>query len=197
MTIYLESFNKESSIANGEVEVTSEYIIKSAKELNIAPENITFKPVSKTSTRNRNQQFQTLEILGYEVSREVMVNFTSLETYTDFSDKLASRNNIERVNTIFGATNESELNQKLVKMACENAKNKASQLAEGLGVKLGRVFAVTQDSDFSDINAAFEIKKYETASFSSMRASEQSKVQIIPKSISFKKSVNVVYKIRE
>jgi uncharacterized protein YggE len=79
----------------------------------------------------------------------------------------------------------------------KNAQKKAELLAEGLGVKLGVPFAVTQDADFADINAAFEIKGGGSSTWNYLGVAKKSEMQIIPKSISFKKSVNVVYKISE
>jgi uncharacterized protein YggE len=81
--------------------------------------------LSKSATRNRSREYQNLEIIGYEFSREVVVNFTSLENYTEFSDKISSRNNVEKVDTEFGLSNESEINKKLVKIACEKCTEKS------------------------------------------------------------------------
>lgn len=192
-------FDKDPKLATTAVSQRGGEIIKAAAEYGVAKDQITSTAIQKEVRRARDQNYAALDIQGYEVSQNFTIELKDTSRYSALADKLLTLKNVANLNTEFDVSNRDEITSKLVETACRNAKKKANDLAAGLDVKLGQPFAVTQDSDFSSLTAAFWAsggREPIATGFakSEMRSSDSSNM-FVPKSINIRKQVNVVYKI--
>lgn len=200
ITFNIVEFDKDPKLAAAAVSQRGGEIIKAAAEYGVGKDQVTSTAIQKEVRRARDQNYAALEIQGYEVSQNFTIELKDASKYPALADKLLTLKNIANLNSEFDVSNRDEITSKLVKTACENAKRKASDLAAGLDVKLGQPFAVTQDSDFSSLTAAFWAPgERGLAAFakSEMRAGDASSNMFVPRTINISKQVNVVYKIAE
>jgi uncharacterized protein YggE len=197
ITFNIVEFDKDPKVASTAVSQRGGEIIKAAAEFGVGKDQITSTAVQKEARRARDQNYAALEILGYEVSQNFAIELKDTSRYPALADKLLTLKNVASLNSEFDVSNRDEITSTLVKTACESAKKKAGDLAAGLDVKLGKPFAVTQDSDFSSFTAAFWVpNEARPMAFAKaeMRASDSSNM-FVPKTINITKHVNVVYKI--
>jgi uncharacterized protein YggE len=196
ISIDVTEFNKDSESATNTVKNRGHQILQAANANGIGADSITSNSISKYVRRSEGHRGQDLEILGYEVSQNFIIKINSLEKYPAVVDKLTAMQNVVSLKSSFNVSKREVIISDLVKSACSNATKKANDLALGLGVKLGAVFAVTQDTDFTSITAVFGASELtERYEFMADMASTQSSV-FIPKTITISKTVNVVYKLK-
>lgn len=197
-------FDKDPKVATSAVSQRGGEIIKTAAEFGVSKDQITSTAVQKEVRRARDQQYTALEIQGYEVSQNFTLELKDTSKYSALADKLLTLKNVANLNSEFDVSNRDEIVSKLVGTACKNAKKKASDLAAGLDVKLGQPYAVTQDSDFSSLTAAFwaQGEAWERATGGRILQTkvvenfqDPSSNMFVPRTINITKLVNVVYKI--
>ena len=198
ITFNIVEFDKDPKLAAAAVSQRGGEIVKAAAVYGVSKDQITSTAIQKEIRRARDQNYAPLDIQGYEVSQSFTIELKDASQYPTLADNLLALKNVANLNSEFDVSNRDEITSKLVKTACENAKKKASDLAAGLDVKLGKPFAVTQDSDFSSLTAAFwapgggsPAPMYAKAVAQSRDASNM----FVPKTINITKQVNVVYKI--
>ena len=192
-------FNKDSKEALAAVSKRGQEIIALAAKYKISPEYITSTAYTKNTKRAEGPKYQEVDIIGYEITQEFTIEIKDTAKYTALVDQIAALANVRSINASFDVSNRKEIVARLVKEAATNAKQKAADLAEGLGVKLDSVFAVTQDSDFSSViifgmENGGENFKARSANF--MAAGDNANNMFVPKYIEINKSVSVVYKIK-
>jgi len=182
-------------------------ILALAKSLGIPKEQVTSSAYNKSTTRKRDEHYNFLEILGYEISQNFTVNINNIESYTSFTDQLIAMKNVDSIRPEFDISNRDEIKNQLIQEATNNAKQKALNLAAGMGVKLGSVFAVSQDFDFSGVNAIFAYSRNDGGSpppdfvpppsLDFVPDSQGSTaVMFVPKFIEISTSVSAIYKIK-
>lgn len=197
----ITEFNKDSREAVAVVAKRAQTIVDLAKKLGIEQEYINSAEYNKSTKRKQNEHYENLEILGYEVSQYFTIEVKNISLYSPLIDQLISSQNVEDIRTVFSVSNKAEIDRDLLRQATTNAKRKASDLAEGMGVKLGQVFAVSQDRHFASVEAVFGIYPADGAPAfippPSLKLSDSvSSSMFVPKSIEFSKSVSVIFKIK-
>lgn len=196
----ITEFNKDPKEAVAVVAKRAQAIVDLAKKLGIEQEYINSAEYNKSTKRKQNEHYENLEILGYEVSQYFTIEIKNISSYSPLVDQLISSQNIEDVRTAFSISNNAEIDRDLLKQATANAKRKASDLAEGIGVKLGQVFAVSQDRHFESVESVFGIYPIDGSPPSMPlpipKLADSVSSMFVPKSISFSKSVSVIYKIK-
>ena len=106
--------------------------------------------------------------------------------------------NIIGISNRFDVSNKVEIGQELIAEAAAKAKNKATQMATGLGVELGSVFAFNDTGSFQTFFATFGLQgnnagyRYDASESMAMRSE---KAAFIPEFINISKRINVVYKL--
>ena len=176
-----------------------------ANKLGITPQYVTSTEYSKSTKRKQSEHFEDLEILGYEVTQTFTVEINNIIQYSPFVDQLLGMMNVGNIRTAFDVANREEIDSELLTKATKNAKQKAEDLAKGMNVKVGSVFALTQDYSFASFEAVFGAPEHQSysappdfvppPSFDFVPDQEGSNM-FIPKTIELKKAVSVVFKIK-
>jgi uncharacterized protein YggE len=196
----ITEFNKDPKDAVNVVAKRAQAIVDLAKKLGIGQEYISSAEYNKSTKRRQNEHYENLEVLGYEVSQYFTIEIKNISLYSPLVDQLISSQNVEDVHTLFSVSNKAEIDRDLVKQATANAKIKAIDLAEGMGVKLGQVFAVSQDRYFASVEAVFGIYPINGAPAymppPELKLQDSVSSMFVPKSIEFSKSVSVIFKIK-
>ncbi|SES94462.1 SIMPL domain-containing protein [Thalassotalea agarivorans] len=165
------------------------------KDLGISKDDIEAHSITKNVIRKRNKDYQPVQIEAYEVEQAVKVTLRKLDNFQSLSDKLLTTKHIDDVDNRFDVSNRSAIEQQLVRDAGNQAKQKAKNLASGVGVKLGKVYAVSQERAFgSYAKFKFANQSYEAIAVSGKR--RQIDGLFIPKEIKLSQSINVIYQIK-
>ncbi|HWV15678.1 MAG TPA: SIMPL domain-containing protein [Cellvibrio sp.] len=194
----LIEFNKDSKEVVDAISKRGQEIIALAAKYKIGSGDITSSAYTKNTKRAEGPKYQELEILGYEVSQEFTIEINNIADYPALVDQIAALANVRGINPSFDISNKKEIIARLVKEATGDARQKASDLADGLGVKLDSVFAVTQDSDFAAVTAVFgpqDSVNFKARSVAFAAGGGGSNM-FVPKYIELNKSVSLVYKIK-
>lgn len=201
----ITEFNKDSKEATNSVSQRGQAVLALAKKLGIASEQVTSTAYNKITKRKKDDNYQELDILGYEVTQAYTVQINNISQYSPFADQLLLLPNIENIDTDFDVSAREKIESDLLKQAAKRAKKKAEDLADGMGVKVGSVYAITQDYSFSSFKAVFGSPDYESGnappdyvpspSFDFVPDQNFSNMYI-PKTIKISKSISVVYKIK-
>lgn len=197
----ITEFSKDSKAAVEAVSQRAKTIVDFAKKLGIEQQSINSAEYNKSTKRKQDEHYENLEILGYEVYQYFTIEIKNISLYSPFVDQLISTQNISDVRTTFSVSNKADIERNLVKEATSNAKSKASDLAEAMNVKLGQVFAVSQDRHFASVEAVFGIYPIDSAPAymppPELKLSDSVNASMfVPKSIEFSKSVSVIFKIK-
>ncbi|RYY01348.1 MAG: DUF541 domain-containing protein [Gammaproteobacteria bacterium] len=197
-------FNKDSKEAKLSVANRGQALIALTRKLGIDDMQVTSTEYNKSTKRKRDEHYQDLDILGYDVSQNFTVELRDISLYSSFADQLISSQNVENIRTEFKVSNEAEIDRDLLKIATANAKRNASDLASGMGVKLGPMYAVSQDHHFASLEAVFGIYRgsvnappdYIPPPSLDFVPDAAGANMFIPKTILLSKSVSVVYRVK-
>lgn len=197
-------FSKDPIEASSAVVKRGQAIVALANKLGIENNHITSMEYNKNAKRERDDNYNDLKIIGYEVSQHFTIEINNIALYSPLVDQLLSTQNIQGVRSEFSVSNEVELGRSLVQQATANAKSKAHDLADGMGVKLGSVYAVTQGRYFASLNAVFGVypgsvnasPAFVPPPAIDFIADSGSANMFVPKSIDLSTSVSVIFKIK-
>ena len=192
INFYIEEFNEKSETALDVVLKRSAEIILFFEKQKIAKESITAFEINKQAVRNRSEDYEELEILGYEVRRYFTVKLKNLNNYEHFIHKLLTLKNVVRIRTEFDRVDREKIEADLVSKACKNAQTQAEIMAKGFNSKLGKVFAISK-SGFKNLDAKFDIRGERHYRLS---RDKNSKFMFIPSTITIKNSISVIYKLK-
>jgi uncharacterized protein YggE len=177
---------------------TTSNVIELLLNLGIPKSAITSYEIDKHTKRKRDEDYNQLNILGYELSRQVEVDLTNLEIYPKLIAELIKLDFVSGFSAQFDTSKRDQVSTELISIAASNAKRKAEIMANGLGVKLDSVFAFNDSGSFDSFFATFGLnEKFGVESFA--MAAERSRAAdliFIPKFIEVKKQVNVIYKLQ-
>ena len=197
-------FSKDPKEAVSIVVKRGQAIVALANKLGIENNQITSTEYNKDTKRERDDNYNDLKIIGYEVSQNFTIEISNIALYSPLVDQLLRTQNIQRVRSEFSASNEIELGRTLVQQATAHAKSKAVDLADGMGVKLGSVYAVTQGRYFASLDAILGIypgsvnapREFVPPPDINFIADSGSANMFVPKSIDLSTSVSVIFKIK-
>jgi len=195
--INVHAFNQESSLALKSTNVASDKIIKLLKKYKIDISQLEAGDIQKSAIRQRDDKFNQLNILGYNVSRHLTLNLVNLSKYAELMNDLVSINNVINLNSQFNHSNRDVIESELVILASKKAKDSAKQIANSLDKEIHSVYAVSQISNFDNFLATFgasaysiEAKHREDYSFNEEAA------MFIPKAINISQHINVVFRLK-
>ncbi|WP_019028976.1 SIMPL domain-containing protein [Colwellia piezophila] len=189
------TFDKESNKANQLHQQTVGRLVEELKILGVIPEDISSFEVNKRTTRDRDDRYNELSILGYEVSQSFNVHLNNLSVYSEITKLLLNTNNVENINSEFDTTKRQSIEAQLIKKAGQNAKEKAQQMALGLDVKIDSVFAFNDTGSFSSFFATFGLNSGRIRFVAEQRRRVPPSTLFIPQFIEISKSINVVYRL--
>lgn len=190
------AFEKESDLALKNVNLASTTIMDVMKKYGVPIGNIEASDIEKSTTRKRDSEYNTLDVLGYEVSRSITVKLENLSKYSELMSDLVAINNVSGARTAFDISNRKEIEADLMQIASKDAREKAEKMAESLGTKIQSVYAISQASDFSEFFATFGARSEQIMADIAYRDGSYNTVMFIPKIINVKQGVNVVFRIK-
>jgi uncharacterized protein YggE len=198
-------FNKDAKEASLKVFKQGQAILAIANELGIPKEQVTSSEYRKTTKRKRDDHYNDLDILGYDVSQDYTIEINKIAQYSTLADQLLKLGNLENIRTSFDISNRQALEGDLLKQATKDAKRRANNLADGMGVKVISVHALSQDFSLSSYQSVFGVRDYSGVmappefapppSLDFVPDSAGSNM-FVPKTIELRTSVNVVFKIK-
>ena len=196
------AFSEKPGEALQQTQQRSSQLVALAEELGIPKENIeSYGLVNETIRQsNRKNGYQPTEILGYEVSQSFSIKMTQLDKYSIFIDRLIALGNVTRVTPSFDVQNRDEIRRGLIAEASKDARQKAEALANAMGVRIKSVFAINQGTTFQSYFATFGLQEKVMSDQPRVLAlasmDHLSSNMLVPRSITIKNEVNVVYKIK-
>jgi len=196
ISLVIMEFNEDSETAMAVVVKRGAEIISSAREFNISMDDISSFSVDKSVVRARNMEYQSMEILGYEISQEFNIKIKDISVYSDFSDRIVAMQNVSNVSASFDLSRRDEILRRLVKEASQDARRRAENLANGLGVKVASVFSISEDFDAGIPSARFNADEKRVMMFAASAEQGADTFNLfVPKTINLSKTVNVIFKI--
>jgi uncharacterized protein YggE len=190
------AFEQESDLALKNVNLASSSVMGVLKKYGVPVENVEASDIEKSTKRKRDSEYNTLDILGYEVSRSITVRLENLSKYSELMSDLVAINNVSGARTVFDILNRKEIEEKLMEIASKDARNKAEKMAESLGTKVQSVYAISQASNFSEFFATFGARSEQIMADMVYSEGSYNTVMFVPKSINIKQGVNVVFRIK-
>lgn len=190
----ITTFSNSSEAANKALYKVTEEVLKIANELQIPTEALTSYEIEKQIKRKTDEDYNALEILGYEFSRSVKIELDTLNTYSELIHKLTVIDNVHNVSTDFDTSQREKLEIELISKAAKNARHKATIMAKGLGVQIDSVFAFNEFGSFNSFFSTFQLSN--NLSRISVTGSRMREQIFIPKYIEIEKSINVIYKLQ-
>lgn len=197
------AFSEVADDALKTVQKRSNDVIQLAKEFNLEDNQVISLGIHNDIKRdvNRDSGYERTSILGYEVSQSFKLEMTDLSNYSAFIDRLITLGNIDRIYPIFDVTNKKEIERDLVAEAGKDARQKADDLANAMGVKIKSVYAINQGESFNYYFAKFGLQETvrvggDLRAEMAIAAPDRSMNMMVPKSIKVEKKVNVVYKLK-
>lgn len=200
VTIELQAlvFDKDAKQAQAKLEKTTVSLVTLLEENAIDLNKISSQQVNKRTKRARkNNSYDDLEILGYELTRQFKIELNDLKHFAALSNALLKMDNIVGISNKFDVSNKQEIGLELIAEAGAKAKTKANQMATGLGVELGSVFAFNDTGSFQTFFATFGLgseNHYNRRTMADMGFRSE-KAAFIPEFIEITKRVNVVYRL--
>lgn len=201
----ITEFNKDADKASAQVFQRGKSIVELASKLGITPSQITSSSYNKSTVRKRDDHFNDLDITGYEIRQNFTVEITNITIYSTFVDQLLSASHVESIANDFDVSNRDAIEAELLKAAIKNAQKKATAMMDGLGLKVGSVYAVTQDSNLGAFQAVFGVHEIFSSAtpppdFVPPRTLDfvpDGSNMFIPKTILLRKNISIVYKIKQ
>lgn len=198
VTVSLEimAFEKESDVSRDKVNEATNRILKILKEYGASSEAIEATDIKKSTKRKRDSEYNSLDILGYEISRSLTIELKNLSSYSELISDIVSVNNVSGVRANFDVSNRKQIERELIELASEDASSKAEQMARSLGAKIHSVYAISQSSDFGAFFATFGARSEEVmADFSALH--RRPIAMFAPKNITIRQGINVVFRINK
>ncbi|MCW8878362.1 MAG: SIMPL domain-containing protein [Kangiellaceae bacterium] len=195
VSISLKTFNKSSTNALEKMSLVSEQLIKILQENDSDIESIEATDLDKNTIRTRNDNYQNLDIQGYEFSRTFNFEITEVSAYSRIMEKVLALDNVSNAYANFDAANRESLEQDLKVEAGKKARENAMVLVKGLNAKIASVYAITQGrGDYGDYSSAFAVPRDRVM----MRQRSPSRPQLTlysPKHITISQTVSAMFKI--
>lgn len=150
--ISISGEDKTASTAKRKVDEAMNALLQITNSLNIDEKNIeaarlTNQPVYTWKNNER-------QLRGEKVSRNVTITLRNLEQHTPLLHQLLQQDNIHIQHSQTGFDDLAALSLKATNLALEQAKNKALSMTSTLGVRLGKVLSIDEQSQhFSPLRA--------------------------------------------
>ena len=196
ISINVLAFNKDSTQALELANLASKGVIELLKKYDISTNQLEAGDIQKSTTRQRDKNYVSTDILGYEVSRNIKLKLIDLSYYSELMNDLVSIDNLSGMQTQFDVSNRKEIESQLIQTASKDAKDKAGKMARGLDSKIHSVYAISQASNFDGFFATFGASSYSQAEIQALYRSVRSVALFIPESIEISQHINVVFRLK-
>lgn len=193
ISFYIEAFDENASAALKAHSETVGQVLSILSDLDIETSQITSLEMSKQTVRERDEDYNALAILGYEIGQPFTLSLDDLDNFTAITDQLIQLNLVSNIQSQFDVKEREEIELALIVEAGEKAGKKAEQLTKGLGVSIESVYGITDKGSFADAFASFGVNTERMTVTGALLRSE--KALFIPQTITLSKTIHVVYKI--
>lgn len=195
--IDLLAFDKSSDTALQKINQTMKQVLEVLHKSKIDLKTLESTDYYKKAIRNEKDR-KKLDILGYQISRDISFKWMQIDNYPSLAAELTKIDGVSRVSSDFTVKDEEEIKLGLVSEACKNAQKKAHILAAGLGVKLGKPYAIKDNDYDSSWNVLFGVAEaYYGGSGDPFGEISSPRLSgfFVPQFISFTVNVDVIYKL--
>ncbi|TRW48376.1 DUF541 domain-containing protein [Aliidiomarina halalkaliphila] len=200
ITFQIVTFHEKSENASAQLNRTTRQALEVFADHNIPDRAITSYEISKNEVRERDSSYNQLGIIGYQFRRNFQVEIADLDKYSAIVLALLDIDYLTFQQSSFDSSQRQEVELELIAEAAAAAKQKAEQMAQGLGVTIDSVFAFNDTGSFEEFFATFGLNRAVYADMQQMRTSAPppsvDQELFIPESIRIYKRVNVIYKVQ-
>ncbi len=177
---------KESQQENARI--TSQ-VITAIKAAGISDEQISTSNYSLRERYEWNNTLRKNELIGYRTTNTIKVVLRDLEKTGSVIDSavLAGANRVSSISFTLSEEKQARAREEVLKEASANARAKANRIASGLGIKVGRVHSVSEDSHYN-------IPMYQSYEMTA-RDSDSPETIITPGDVSMSATVTVQFEI--
>jgi uncharacterized protein YggE len=196
VSFHVEDYAEDATKAESVVWNRSKEILDFFNEFGISKKEIVAYQIDKNTVRE-SKEYNDLEIIGYEISRQIEITLLDLSIYEAILKKLVELPNITGIETEFERSDRDRIDKELISKACKDAEQKATLMAEGFGAKLGSVFAISR-TEFENVAAQFGVAfSYGGIQEYSLRGVNEEEVLFVPSAVEFSIGVNVIFRLKE
>lgn len=192
-----KAFNENPKNAVDTIIQRSKELLEFCAKQKIKREDMVAYEINKNIVRER-KNYQELNILGYEVTRQFTITLHGLQIYEPLAKKLLSIENVENFHTKFDRTDREKIESDLLTKAAADAKRQAQYLAKGFDAQIDSVFAISEH-EFRDIGTLFE-RAYVQASTGAIvdisSPSGKKGLVFVPSTINFNSRVSAIFKLK-
>jgi len=188
------AFHQDSAVALQQVAETSNKLTAVLQQLKLPLSALEASDLEKDVKRQRGDNYDDLQILGYEVTRSFTLNLTVLDLYPELAVQLLTLNHITSLSAEFDSSLREQLEAELVTAAAKDAAKQADRMAQSLGNKIHSVYAMSQASDFGNFFAAFGADSHQLSAMA-MGDGEVPLKMFIPQTIEIQQGINVVFRL--
>lgn len=196
--VSLTTFHTESEVGLEALQVQLTTAIEVLSKAGVPEDQVTGFDLQKMVVRSRDDDYNELEILGYQFSRDFEVELTDLEKFTPLVAELMAIDNVSAVNADFDVENRGRIESNLVRQAGEDARRRAGEMAKGMDVSIESVFAISE-KPIASVGRAFRLTS-DSYTVMGERPSKKglfTSTIFVPEAIELRKSVNVLFKLKQ
>lgn len=198
VNIRLLAFDKDAGASVEALSLAFESTLEILNKYEVPIESTQATDLRRSITRARNSDYQDLEILGYQVSRLIIVELDSLNSYPSLAEELAAVPNLSSLDSSFDVAAREQIEDELLVEASTDAMRKAQQMAQAFGQEIDSIYAISQASNFGSFFATFGAQDYSIYPSLSDSSPRQSAMRMfVPESIGIHQSINAVMRIDE
>jgi uncharacterized protein YggE len=192
LTFEVKAFDEDPKKSLEIVQKQTTELLGFFKKLQIQDKDIESYQIDKQAIRQQEDTVE-LKILGYETKQRIQVKLRDLKVYPALAEGLLTYRNVTDIQSKFDISQRKEVEKSLVAEACADARVQAENMANGMGVKLGSVFAISD----KQLELVW-VGQGEAVFKRSMYGGEESQgLVFIPTSIKVEKKIDVIFKLAE
>lgn len=186
ISIHIEQTHKEAHEAKKAVDITSQEVLALTQRFQIQAKNVEAAQISihPDYRWHKNQR----QLQGQKVTRQISIKLYQLDKYSDFVNQIASLEIARYQQRGYGFDDLSGLKTQALLKALDKTKQKAELVANKLGRKLGKVYAVNEKTQQQHFPMA--------RALNSASADEHSPAPLKIQAQVIKAKVNVIYLLK-
>ena len=188
----LAAFDADPTNALSTVDKISTEVLTLIDQQNIAGEDVEAFQIEKRAERER-KDYVELRILGYTVSRRFALTIRDLSKFDPTMKALLALTNVVEIESTFDRTDRETVEAQLIAAASADARKRAQSLADGFGVELGPVFAISQQG-LDDFANSFGVDGSVLRS-SFLEMGETKEMYYVPATITLDASVTAIFRL--
>ncbi|MDN3651308.1 SIMPL domain-containing protein [Thalassotalea ponticola] len=154
---WVRTYDKQPEIAMSQLADTTSVVMATLTELSIEPSKLSSSSITKRIKRKRDDDYQLLDIIGYDVTQRFSLELTDLSKYGDVVNALYNQSFVSDIDSEFDHSEREKLTAQLIVQAGQRAKQKADLLAASMGAKVDTVYAIKDAVSHLNFAASFSV----------------------------------------